>query len=101
MKKRKKRHSVSLFSTIKGKIACIGVFSLMAAVGIGGLGIRSLDRNSGNSRIESLVSELDVLQVKNLALKEATASLLRTASELKQLSKAVKEDLSYFTTEEG
>lgn len=68
MKKRKKRHSVSLFSTIKGKIACIGVFSLMAAVGIGGLGIRSLDRNSGNSRIESLVSELDVLQVKNLAL---------------------------------
>ncbi len=34
-------------------------------------------------------------------LKDATVSLLKTASELKELSKAVKEDLSYFTTEDS
>ena len=68
MKKRKKKHSGKVFQTIKSKIALIGIFSLIVAVGIGVLGIHSLDRNSGNSEIESIVSDLDVLQVKNIAL---------------------------------
>lgn len=68
MKKRKRKHSGKVFQTIKSKIALIGIFSLIVAVGIGVLGIHSLDRNSGNSEIESIVSDLDVLQVKNIAL---------------------------------
>ena len=54
MKKRKKKHSGKVFQTIKSKIALIGIFSLIVAVGIGVLGIHSLDRNSGNSEIESI-----------------------------------------------
>ena len=46
----------------------MGVFSIFAAVSIGILGINSLNRNSSNSEIESIVNEIDVLQAKNLAL---------------------------------
>ncbi len=57
-----------LFYTIKSKILLMGIFSIFVAVCIGVLGIHSLNRNSSNSEIESLVNEIDVLQAKNLAL---------------------------------
>ncbi len=57
-----------IFRTIKSKIVLMGVFSIFAAVSIGILGINSLNRNSSNSEIESIVNEIDVLQAKNLAL---------------------------------
>lgn len=57
-----------LFQTIKSKILLMGIFSILAAVCIGVLGINSLNRNSSNSEIGSLVNEIDVLQAKNLAL---------------------------------
>ena len=57
-----------IFQTIKSKIALMGIFSIFVAVSIGILGINSLNRNSSNSKIESVVNEIDVLQAKNLAL---------------------------------
>ena len=58
----------NVLQTIKSKIVIMGVFSILVAVGIGVLGINSLNRNSSNSEIESIVNEIDVLQTKNLAL---------------------------------
>ena len=58
----------NVFQTIKSKIVIMGVFSIFVAVSIGNLGIYSLNRNSSNSEIESIVNEIDVLQTKNLAL---------------------------------
>ena len=60
--------SAIMFQTIKSKILLMGVFSIMVAVCIGVLGINSLNRNSSNSEIESIVNEIDVLQAKNLGL---------------------------------
>lgn len=59
---------VAMFRTIKGKILIMGVFSILAAVCIGVLGINSVSKNSSNSEIESTVNEIDVLQAKNLGL---------------------------------
>lgn len=67
-KKEKAIRTGNVFQTIKSKIVIIGVFSILVAVGIGVLGINSLNRNSSNSEIESIVNEIDVLQTKNLAL---------------------------------
>ncbi|GFI24519.1 methyl-accepting chemotaxis protein McpB [Lachnospiraceae bacterium] len=60
--------SVVIFQTIKSKILLMGVFSILVAVCIGVLGINSINRNSSNSEIESIVNEIDVLQAKNLGL---------------------------------
>lgn len=57
-----------IFQTIKSKILLMGIFSILVAVCIGVLGIISLNRNSSNSEISSMVTEIDVLQAKNLAL---------------------------------
>lgn len=57
-----------VFQTIKSKILLMGIFSILVAVCIGVLGINSLNRNSSNSEIGSIVNEIDVLQAKNLAL---------------------------------
>ena len=62
------KRSTGLFQTIKSKILLMGIFSILAAVCIGVLGINSLGRNSSNSEIGSIVNEIDVLQAKNLAL---------------------------------
>lgn len=61
------KRSAGLFQTIKSKILLMGIFSILVAVCIGVLGINSLNRNSGNSEIGSIVNEIDVLQAKNLA----------------------------------
>lgn len=60
--------SAGLFQTIKSKILLMGIFSILVAVCIGVLGMISLNKNSSNSGIGSLVNEIDVLQAKNLAL---------------------------------
>lgn len=60
--------SIGVFQTIKSKILLMGIFSILVAVCIGVLGINSLNRNSSNSEIGSIVNEIDVLQAKNLAL---------------------------------
>ena len=60
--------STGVFQTIKSKILLMGIFSILVAVCIGVLGINSLNRNSSNSEIGSIVNEIDVLQAKNLAL---------------------------------
>lgn len=60
--------SIGMFQTIKSKILLMGIFSILVAVCIGVLGINSLNRNSSNSEIGSIVNEVDVLQAKNLAL---------------------------------
>lgn len=60
--------SIRMFQTIKSKILLMGILSMLTAVCIGVLGIRSLSRNSSNSEISSIVNEMDVLQAKNLAL---------------------------------
>ena len=60
--------SVVIFQTIKSKILLMGVFSILVAVCIGVLGINSINRNTSNSEIESIVNEIDVLQAKNLGL---------------------------------
>lgn len=57
-----------MFQTIKSKILLMGIFSILVAVCIGVMGINSLNRNSSNSEISSIVNEIDVLQAKNLAL---------------------------------
>jgi len=62
------RRGAGVFQTIKSKILLMGIFSILAAVCIGVMGINSLNRNSSNSEIGSLVNEVDVLQAKNLAL---------------------------------
>lgn len=59
--------SAGIFQTIKSKILLMGIFSILVAVCIGVLGIISLNRNSSNSEISSMVTEIDVLQAKNLA----------------------------------
>ena len=46
----------NVLQTIKSKIVIMGVFSILVAVGIGILGINSLNRNSSNSEIESIVN---------------------------------------------
>ena len=56
-----------IFQTIKSKILLMGIFSILVAVCIGVLGINSLNKNSSNSEISSMVTEIDVLQAKNLA----------------------------------
>lgn len=63
-----KGRSIKLFQTIKSKILLMGILSIFSAVCIGVLGIRSLDQNNSNSEIGSIVTEMDVLQAKNLAL---------------------------------
>lgn len=60
--------SAGIFQTIKSKILLMGIFSILVAVCIGVMGINSLNRNSSNSEISSMVTEIDVLQAKNLAL---------------------------------
>ncbi len=60
--------SAIMLQTIKSKIMLMGVFSILVAVCIGVLGIHSINRNSSNSEIESIVNEIDVLQAKNLGL---------------------------------
>lgn len=60
--------STIMFQTIKSKILLMGVFSILVAVCIGVIGINSINRNSSNSEIGSIVNEIDVMQAKNLAL---------------------------------
>lgn len=68
MKNEKKAvHKTKLFQSIKSKILLMGVFSIFVAVSIGVLGINSLNQNSSNSEIESIVNEIDVAQAKPCA----------------------------------
>lgn len=62
------KKSIIMFQTIKSKILLMGVFSILVAVCIGVLGIDSINKNSSNNEIESVVNEIDVMQAKNLGL---------------------------------
>lgn len=61
------KKSGTIFQSIKGKIAIMGVFAILAAVIVGYVGITSVDRNAKNSQVESTVNAISVLQSQNLA----------------------------------
>lgn len=66
-KEKKQKKSGTIFQSIKGKIAIMGVFAILAAVLVGYVGITSVDRNAKNSKVESTVNTISVLQSQNLA----------------------------------
>lgn len=46
----------------------MGIFSILAAVSIGAMAIVSINRNSKNNEIESIVNEINVFQMENIAI---------------------------------
>ncbi len=57
----------TILQSIKGKIAIMGVFAIVAAGLVGYVGITSINRNVRNSQVESNVNSISVLQSQNLA----------------------------------
>ena len=57
--------SSKIFNSIKGKISFMGAFAIAGTVILGGGGIYSINQNAKCNKIESIVSEMNILQVKN------------------------------------
>ncbi len=55
-----------IFKSIKGKITFMGIFAILAAVIVGAVGIVSVNKNVRNSNVDSLVSDINLLQKTNL-----------------------------------
>lgn len=60
--------SIFRIKTIQGKITIMGILSIISSLTIGNIGLCSLNQNSKNTRIESLVNEISVLQQQNQTL---------------------------------
>ena len=63
----KSKKKGTIFQSIKGKIAIMGVFAIASAVLVGYVGITSINRNVKNSQVESNVNSISVMQSQNLA----------------------------------
>lgn len=61
------KKSGTIFQSIKGKIAIMGIFAIAGSLIIGNVGITSIARNTKNSQVESTVNTISVLQSQNQA----------------------------------
>ena len=64
---KKNKGKSNFFLTIKGQFVIIGLLAIIGSLIIGNVGISSISKNIRNSRLQSAVNEISILQTKNQA----------------------------------